>query len=114
MSGIFYKTLIVLLSAGVSVLTIKWSADKHELRAETAANVTLRKLLDEMVIGMTEKQRQIDRLSQSSCGSSNKTEQTTGKHAVSGPPNSSPPGRKDCLSCVAPACSKKSRISRRD
>ena len=94
MSGIFYKTLIVLLSVGVSVMAIQWSRDKHELRAETAANVTLRKVLDEMVIGMTEKQRQIDRLSQPPCGSPNETEQTTGKHDASGPANESLPGRK--------------------
>ena len=94
MRGIFYKTLIVLISLGGSVMAVKWSTDKHELRAETAANVTLRELLDEMVIGMTEKQRQIDRLSQSPCGSPNKTEQTTSKHDASGPANESLPGRK--------------------
>jgi len=67
MSGIFHKGLILTLSVGLSLALATWSRARQELRAVTVANEGLRKTLGEMTVAITEKERQIDRLSQMPC-----------------------------------------------
>jgi hypothetical protein len=60
---------MLLLSAGLCVSVTKWVTDRQELRAVLAANQTVRKTLGEMTIAIAEKDKDIDRLSVSPCGS---------------------------------------------
>ena len=71
MSGIFHKGLILTLSVGISLALATWWRGRQELRAVTVANEGLRKTLGEMTVAITEKERQINRLSQMPCGTPN-------------------------------------------
>jgi len=59
-------TLCFALAAGLSVAT--WLRARQELQVVTVANLSLRKTLGEMSVAMAEKDREIDRLAESSCG----------------------------------------------
>jgi len=59
--------LIVLLSVAYSVSVTTWWRDRHELKAVTAANQSVRKTLGEMMVALAEKDKEIDRLTGSPC-----------------------------------------------
>jgi hypothetical protein len=67
-NGLLYKWLVLFLAVVLSVSVTAWLRDRQELQTVTAANLSLRKMLGEMTIAMTEKDRQIDRLAGSPCG----------------------------------------------
>jgi hypothetical protein len=72
MSGIFQKGLILFFSLALSLSVAAWLRSRRELRAETDANVSLRKTLGEMTIAIAGKDREIDRIAQSPCDAKEK------------------------------------------
>jgi len=68
MSRMFYISLVLVLCAGLGLELVTLSRARQELRVVTGANDFLRKTLGEMTIAITEKEKQIDRLSQLPCG----------------------------------------------
>lgn len=57
------------LTAALGVGANDWEKTREELRKEQAANFSPRNLLGDMTKSMTEKEREIDRLSTLSCAS---------------------------------------------
>ncbi|MGD1096320.1 MAG: hypothetical protein ABSB35_30555 [Bryobacteraceae bacterium] len=79
MRRIFYTGLILLFSLALSISTVGWLKGRQELEAVTVANETLRKTLGDMTVAIAQKDREIDRLTQSACGTDESREsQRTG------------------------------------
>jgi hypothetical protein len=72
-SGVIYKGLILVLTLALGVsVTLSVSA-RQEMRAMAASNLTLRKTLGDMSIAITDREKDIDRLSSFSCGGKEKS-----------------------------------------
>ena len=72
MSGIFYKSLMVFLSLTLILSLATWLKSRQDLRAMTAANVSLTNALGRIDGRDWEKNRQMDRLGQLPCGTGEK------------------------------------------
>ncbi len=64
-----YWVAILALAASLGLGAKDWEKTREELQRERAANSSLRNLLGDMTKSMTEKEREIDRLSTLSCAS---------------------------------------------
>lgn len=73
MTGIFHKGLVVFLSLALSFSVTTWFRTRHELRTLTVANNFLRKTLGDLAVAIAEKDKEIDRLTQSNCGGGKKS-----------------------------------------
>lgn len=66
-NGMLYKGLVLLFALVLSLSMAAWLKSRQELQAVTAANGSLRKTLGDLTIAIAEKDREIDRLTQSDC-----------------------------------------------
>jgi hypothetical protein len=60
--------LIIILAAICGKVAVDLRAMRHELQITIGANEFLKKTLGEMTVAIAAKQREIDRLTQTSCG----------------------------------------------
>jgi hypothetical protein len=67
-----YKSLALFISLALCMSVATWLRSWRELQAETAANVLLRKTLGELTVAIAAKDREIDRMTKSSCDSNKK------------------------------------------
>jgi len=82
MSSIFYKGLTLFFSLGLIVSVATWWKARQELEAVTAANESVRKTLGALTVAITEKDRQIDRLTRSSCDAEERAQLGSGSVAT--------------------------------
>jgi hypothetical protein len=71
MSRFRIAAAIVISLALIPCVATWWKA-RQELQAVTTANASLRKTLGELTVAITEKDREIDRLTQANCGAATK------------------------------------------
>jgi hypothetical protein len=67
MSSIFYRALMLFLGLAVILAVGTWWRARQELRIVTEANASVRKTLGDLTVAITEKDREIDRLTRSPC-----------------------------------------------
>jgi hypothetical protein len=73
MKSIFYTGLILLFCVALSLSMAGWLKGRQELQAVTVANDSLRKTLGDLTIAIVNKDREIDRLTQSGCNAEEKS-----------------------------------------
>jgi hypothetical protein len=62
-----YKGVILFFSVALCFSVENWLRSEQEMQAVTAANESLRKTLGKLIVAISEKDREIDRLSGPSC-----------------------------------------------
>lgn len=67
MSSIVYKALMLFLSLALIFSVATWWKARQELQIVAAANASVRKTLGDLTVAITEKDREIDRLTGSPC-----------------------------------------------
>jgi hypothetical protein len=67
-SGIFYKASTLFLAVLLCLSVTAWLKGRQDLQTVTAATLSLRKTLGEMAVALTEKDREIDRVTKDSRG----------------------------------------------
>jgi hypothetical protein len=85
MSGIFYKGLVLFFSLALCASVATWIRARQELQVMRDANESLRRTLGELTIAIAGKDREIDRMAQSPCGSGDKAPAAARKAATRGP-----------------------------
>jgi hypothetical protein len=70
MSSIFYKASLLLLGLALILAVATWWNARQQLLVVTEANTFVRKTLGDMMVAITEKDREIDRLAKSPCNTS--------------------------------------------
>jgi hypothetical protein len=73
MSGPFYKGLAMCLGLALLFSATTWWRTRQETQALTVANNYLRETLGKMTVAIAEKDREIDRLTQSPCAGQKKS-----------------------------------------
>lgn len=74
MTSILWKALISLLSLALTVSVGSWWRFRQELQTVTAANASVRKTLGDLMVAITEKDREIDRLTKSPCNTDERSQ----------------------------------------
>jgi hypothetical protein len=74
MSSIFSKALMLLLGLGVILSVETWRRARQELQVVTAANTSMRKTLGDLIVAITEKDKEIDHLAQSPCNAGERSQ----------------------------------------
>jgi hypothetical protein len=72
---------MLLLSLALCLSVATWFRGRQELQAVTAANESVRKTLGDMTIALADKDKEIDRLSESPCSTGEKPQVAPGPTA---------------------------------
>ncbi|MGA2882951.1 MAG: hypothetical protein ABSG13_28725 [Bryobacteraceae bacterium] len=78
MSSSLLKASIALLSLALTASVGTWWSARQELQIVTAANASVRRTLGELMLAITEKDREIDRLTKSPCNAGERSQLGTG------------------------------------
>jgi hypothetical protein len=74
LSNVILRALIAVLSLALTVSVGTWWRARQDLQIVTAANASVRKTLGDLMVAITQRERDIDRLTKSPCNADERSQ----------------------------------------